>query len=80
MTQLAVLTNDGQLRLSLHIYQTGLDTAVVGFYRAVVDHLLKHPYSLSVVPMFYASGTGSAGVSETARFRPGKPWTLGEPQ
>ncbi len=80
MTQLAVLSDDGRLRLALHIYQTGLDTAVVGFYRAVVEHLLKHPYSLSVVPMFYASGAGSAGVSETARFRPGKPWTLGEPR
>ncbi|MCY1674997.1 hypothetical protein OVA06_09790 [Pseudarthrobacter sp. SL88] len=39
----------------LRIYQTGLETAVVGFYRALTTHLLKFPGSLSVQPMYYVA-------------------------
>lgn len=77
MTQLAAITDGGRLRIILHMYQTGLETAVVGFYRAVVDYLLEHPHSLSVVPMFFASGASRSGVAGTASFQPGDPWTLG---
>lgn len=50
----------------VHLYQTGLDTAVIGFYRAVVHHLLQHPGTISIVP-FYFHGPG--------RFTEGTPWT-----
>lgn len=76
--QLRELTRCGQKHLLLHIYQTGLDTAVVGFYRAVVVHLLEHPFTLSVVPMFFSSACQGAGVVTQAPFRPGSPWTMGE--
>jgi hypothetical protein len=54
--QLLALTDDGTAPVALRIYQTGLDTAIVGFYRAVVHHLLAHPRSLSVTPMFFQGG------------------------
>ncbi len=37
----------------LHMYQTGLETAVVGFYRALTVHLLRYPDSISVQPMYF---------------------------
>jgi hypothetical protein len=52
--------------LDLHLFQTGLDSAVVGFYRALVLHLLAHPGSARVVPHFFDAGQGS--------FLPGEPW------
>jgi hypothetical protein len=51
--QLLALTADGSRSMHLRIYQTGLDTAIVGFYRAVVRHLLDHPGTLAVTPMFF---------------------------
>jgi hypothetical protein len=77
LTQLRALSEEGRRSLVLHIYQTGLETAVVGFYRAVVAFQLEHPDSLSVVPMFFVSAKGRAGVEEEARFEPGRPWTVG---
>jgi hypothetical protein len=77
-TQLRHITNDGRLRVVLNIYQTGLDTAVVGFYRSVVDHLIEFPGSLSVVPMFFAASQQSQDPA-SAPFRPSRqPWTLGD--
>jgi hypothetical protein len=77
-TQLRHITDDGRLSVLLHIYQTGLDTAVVGFYRSVVDHMIEYPHSLSVVPMFFASSQQSSETA-VAPFRPSKhPWTLGD--
>lgn len=52
--QLLALTEDGSRRVHLRMYQTGLETAIVGFYRAVVVHLLEHPKSLAVTPMFFS--------------------------
>lgn len=77
-TQLNYLSENGKLSLLLHIYQTGLDTSVMGFYRAIVDHLLDHPYSVSVVPMFFASEPSGPGLTSKARFRPGRPWSMGD--
>ena len=64
--QLRALTDDGATPVHLQIYQTGLDTAIVGFYRAVVYHLLEHPHSLSVTPMFFqgAKRPSSSGRDE----------------
>lgn len=83
VSQLRELTRDGTLRVRLFIFQTGLETAVVGFFRAVVEHLLAHPGTLEVVPMFYASrpkDTASrASVEEQfAGFEPGASWATRE--
>ncbi len=73
LSELDTLTNSGRRSVLLHIYQTGLDTAVVGFYRAVTAHLLRHPGSLSVVPMFAV--VGRPGSAQPTRFHPDSPWT-----
>lgn len=75
--QLAQLTASGGRRAELHIYQTGLDTAIVGFYRAVVMHLLDYPRSLAVIPMFYTRSSGGATPLETEiRYEPGDAWSM----
>ena len=56
----------GDLRLFFH--QTGLQPAVIGFYRALIEELLHRassPPSIEVVPHYYA---GRAG------YRQGQPW------
>jgi hypothetical protein len=50
--QLMELTR-GRKRVMMEMYQTGLQPAVVGFYRALVDHLLEHPGSVTVRPMYH---------------------------
>ncbi|HEX3041847.1 MAG TPA: hypothetical protein VHP56_07145 [Solirubrobacterales bacterium] len=81
--QIAELTRDGSRRLRLQMFQTGLETAVVGFYRAVTMHLLEHPGSLCVVPMYHQApprpkkrGRAKKGgvVQSRAPFRPGTGW------
>ncbi|MCY1221887.1 hypothetical protein D9M72_339600 [compost metagenome] len=42
----------------LYMYQTGLETAVVGFYRALTNHLLRFPGSVSVQPMYFVAPRG----------------------
>lgn len=54
--------------LLLEVFQTGLEPAVVGFYRAVAHHLQKRPRSLVVRPHHYRSRTG--------RFEPGAAWAV----
>lgn len=76
--QLNYLTENGNKSLLLYIYQTGLDTAIVGFYRAVVMHLLEHPFSLSVVPMFFTAPRQQSGPVREAPFRAGTLWTMGD--
>lgn len=49
--QLARLCNAGPTTIVL--YQTGLDTAIVGFYRAVAHRLLLQPNRLAVLPRYY---------------------------
>ncbi len=65
--QLLALTGDGSKSLHLRVYQTGLDTAIVGFYRAVVHHLLEHPGSLAVTPMFFQNARPPRRGSEQSR-------------
>ncbi len=45
--------NEDHVRL--HVYQTGLETAVVGFYRALTNHLMRFPGSVSVQPMYHVA-------------------------
>ena len=52
-TQLYELTAHGKRRIRIHMYQSGLETAVVGFYRAVTDHLLEFPRSVAIQPMYF---------------------------
>lgn len=45
--------------LHLHLYQTGIMPAVLGFYRGIVEELLGHQYedsSLSVTPFYFRGG------------------------
>lgn len=51
----------------VHMYQTGLETAVIGFYRAVTMHLRKQPGSIAVQPHYFRG--------ENAPFEKGTPWT-----
>ena len=65
--------------MRLYLYQTGLETAVVGFYKALADHLLRYPRSVSVQPMYYEAPRGrSRGPvgEQSALFRKGTPWTV----
>lgn len=52
--QLDALTLAGTRRVRLDLYQTGLEPAVVGFYRALIDHLVDSPESAAVQPMYFA--------------------------
>lgn len=61
--QLQLLTRSGPTLL--YMYQTGLESAILGFYRAVVHHLLEAPGTLAVVPCYFRGGT---------RFTEGTPW------
>ena len=76
LAQLLEVTGGGSRSVTLRIYQTGLDTAVVGFYRAVVDHLLAFPRSLIVDPMFYVASKNKEALVTQAPFARGKPWAV----
>lgn len=56
--------------VELRLYQTGLDSAIVGFYRAVVEHLRDRPGSVFVLPLFFSQGR----EDQPATFAPGRPW------
>jgi hypothetical protein len=59
----------------IYMYQTGLEPAVVGLYRAVAGHLIERPGSLAVVPMFFRrSGEQRPDVTGSTSFSQGKPW------
>lgn len=65
--------------LLLRLYQTGLDAAVVGIYRAVVHQLLDAPGSVGVIPMFYrhppsGSQPGKDVVTRASYFAEGPLW------
>lgn len=71
----------------IHMFQTGLETAVMGFYRAVTTYLLTRPGSLSVQPMYFEkrhpsddkelnpAGPSPRVITESSQFRKGKAWT-----
>lgn len=58
-TQLLELTSGGSRRVRIHLYQTGLETAVVGFYKALVDHLLEFKGTVAVQPMYFQNSPQS---------------------
>jgi hypothetical protein len=69
--QLRSLIKDGPVTIEMH--QTGLETAVVGFYRAVITmfaELHHRPGSLVVVPKYFKSGADGGAP----RFSEGTPW------
>ncbi len=76
--QLAALTADGPIVMFL--YQTGLEAAVVGIYRAVTEHLLAFPQTLAVVPMYFRRQPPDqcrpevAGYQQQAAFKQGRVW------
>lgn len=49
--QLAQMRKKGPMVIEM--FQTGLQPAVMGFYRSVVHALINHPGSIHVVPMFF---------------------------
>ncbi|MEA3359191.1 MAG: hypothetical protein U9R17_07280 [Thermodesulfobacteriota bacterium] len=66
-----VLREIGDKELYLHLYQTGLETAVVGFYRGLVQVLRErrnNPVSnpLQVIPYYF---NGKENM-----YKPGRPW------
>jgi hypothetical protein len=63
LQQLEAVSQDGPVLIFMH--QTGLETAVVGFYRAVLRHLMRAPGSVVVMPCYFR-GAG--------RFEEGTPW------
>lgn len=84
--QLETVCADGPVLL--YLYQTGLDTAIVGFYRAVTERLLadqaaKRPGSVAVVPMYFRRSSPGresvrrvAGYEQQSTFAEGTHWTL----
>lgn len=44
---------DASVPTLICMYQTGLEPAIVGFYRAVVRHLIENPQAVAVVPYYY---------------------------
>jgi hypothetical protein len=70
----------------IYLYQTGLDTAVVGFYRAVAERLMRAPSSLAVIPMYFRRQPQSedqpsvAGYQQQSTFEEGQPWLAQIPQ
>jgi len=71
-TQLLELTSGGSRRVRIHLYQTGLETAVVGFYKAIVDHLLEFKGTVAVQPMYFQNSP-----QPRRNNRPGKSDTKG---
>jgi hypothetical protein len=64
LRQLELLSSQEQTVILM--YQTGLETAIVGFYRAVIEHLLRHPHSICVVPHYFqATGEFTRGCAWT---------------
>ena len=49
----------------LEVFQTGLEPAIVGFYRALAEHLAEHPGSIVVRPRYFEGGV---------RYGHGAPW------
>lgn len=55
--------------VEIHLFQTGLEPAIVGFYRALADHhLYARGKPVSVFPQYYAG---------ESNFDPGTPWVTG---
>ena len=51
LRQFRRIASDGPV--VIEIFQTGLETAIIGFYRALVEHLLERPGTIAVAPQYY---------------------------
>ncbi|WP_206487890.1 hypothetical protein [Rhodococcus sp. KRD162] len=60
-----------ETHVRLRMYQTGLETAVVGFYRALTTHLMMFPGSVSVQPMYYVAAPNPKKTSTEGGNKPG---------
>lgn len=66
----------------IYLYQTGLDSALIGVYRAITEFLLEHPGMLTVVPMYFRKAPDGgasnrvAGYTQQSTFTAGQPWTI----
>ena len=69
-TQLLALTSGGSRRVRIHLYQTGLETAVVGFYKALVDHLLELKGTVAVQPMYFQNPPQRRDPKQQGRGQP----------
>lgn len=63
----------------IYLYQTGLDAAIVGTYRAIALFLRANPGRLTVVPMFFKRGrpsgsTSPGGYAQQSSFVEGLAW------
>jgi hypothetical protein len=62
--------------LLMYLYQTGMEPVVVGFYRALTEHLLERPGTVSVIPLYFRRpAVGDAPARETV-FAEGTAWTV----
>jgi hypothetical protein len=59
MEQLDKLAAEGPLLIEL--YQTGLEPAIMGFYRALVQLMRERPGTISVLPMYFTGQAFAAG-------------------
>ena len=76
--QLLQLTESGNRRVHIDMYQTGLQPAIVGFYRAVAHHLMQFPDTLGVQPWFFVNRgwkKGRRSPTTEAPFVRGPLWT-----
>lgn len=67
MEQFKIISAQGPV--ALHLYQTGLPTAVVGFYRALINHNRDARNTPVAVVPFYFAGDHSYAKSRV-------PWTI----
>lgn len=74
LAQLRALTDDGRRSVRIDMYQTGLEAAVIGFYRALAEHLVAHPGSVSVIPVYFRSASTRRRGSSGGYVR-GTPWS-----
>lgn len=56
--------------VELRLHQTGLDSAIVGFYRALTEHLREMPGSIVVVPHYFRA----ARENRSAHHEAGEVW------
>ncbi|MFF5032239.1 hypothetical protein [Nocardia salmonicida] len=69
--QLDELTDRGRRRVHIELFQTGLEPAVVGFYRAVAEHQIACPGSLAVTPVYFRRHPAQSGTAGEYRYGTG---------
>lgn len=76
--QFDLLCNDAPIHI--YLYQTGLDSAIMGFYRALTERLHRFPGSVAVTPMYFRrpprvrKRRTEAGYEQETFFAEGATW------